>query len=186
MKETVLLFCGPAASGKDTLLNAFQQYCIDHHYDFHRIVCDTTRPMRDHEVDGVDYYFLSQNDFLNKYPQQYITATEFRHWFYGIDKTEIRANKINLCIGTLSDIINLHEAGYNVIPVYLQVSTYTRMKRYYHRTGHITFEQIRRCLTDTADFQNFDLLLKLNVPQYVVLKDTNIDRNCAKIAQYVL
>ena len=56
----VLAIIGKAGSGKDTLLNA----CLDRYKDkLHGIVSYTTRPPREGEVDGINYFFVSEEEF---------------------------------------------------------------------------------------------------------------------------
>ena len=53
MKE-LFLVSGPSGSGKTTLMSETGK---------HKIVTMTTRPMRDREVEGVDYYFVTKEQF---------------------------------------------------------------------------------------------------------------------------
>lgn len=55
----MLVILGESASGKTTLLNNF----IKANPKYHKIVTYTTRPMREGEVDGVDYHFISKATF---------------------------------------------------------------------------------------------------------------------------
>lgn len=50
---------GPTAVGKGTVV----RYMLEHFEDVHLSVSGTTRPPRPGEVDGVDYYFLSEDEF---------------------------------------------------------------------------------------------------------------------------
>ncbi len=68
----LVVFTGPTAAGKDTLLNL----ALDRFPWMSRIVTETTRSKRDGEVDGKDYHFIaSEKEFLarthlerNRYP----------------------------------------------------------------------------------------------------------------------
>mgnify|MGYP000927222269 CR=1 FL=1 len=52
-----------------------------------RIVSNTTRPIREHEVDGIDYNFLTDKEFLKlKKKNQLIEHSQYRGWNYGIAK----------------------------------------------------------------------------------------------------
>lgn len=83
----LLLFCGPSGSGKTTLVH----HLLKIHPRLKFSVSATTRPMRETEKNGVDYHFLSVDEFKKK-----IEANEFVEWeevykdrFYGTLKSEI-------------------------------------------------------------------------------------------------
>ena len=55
-KIKVIAICGKSAAGKDTLL---QEILKLNRPDVHEIISCTTRPPREGEVHGKNYYFLS-------------------------------------------------------------------------------------------------------------------------------
>ena len=59
-KLKVLALCGKSASGKDTYLKEIMKLS---QYPLHEIISCTTRPPRDYEADGVNYYFLTNEEF---------------------------------------------------------------------------------------------------------------------------
>lgn len=54
----MLVLLGWSASGKDTI----QKHLIKE-YGMNNVISYTTRPKRDYEQDGVDYHFISEEDF---------------------------------------------------------------------------------------------------------------------------
>ncbi|MGQ9524809.1 MAG: guanylate kinase [Armatimonadota bacterium] len=55
----LFVLSAPSGAGKDTLLRLVLRECPD----LHRCVTVTTRPRRDTEVDGVDYHFVTPEEF---------------------------------------------------------------------------------------------------------------------------
>ena len=55
----LVVISGPSAAGKDATLKRMEELG----YPFHFVVTATTRPRRPNEVDGVDYHFVSRQEF---------------------------------------------------------------------------------------------------------------------------
>ncbi len=60
-----VVLSGPSGSGKSTLMQAF----VDRYPDFVRCLSVTTRPVRGDEKDGIDYFFVSDEEFANRVDQ---------------------------------------------------------------------------------------------------------------------
>ncbi|OIR09246.1 guanylate kinase [mine drainage metagenome] len=67
----LIVLAGPAGSGKTTLCERL----VRSEGGFERVVTATTRPPREGERDGVDYHFLSPEEFDRR-----IAAGEFLEW----------------------------------------------------------------------------------------------------------
>lgn len=59
MKSNLIIISGPSASGKNTVLNIVLDRCEDSI----RAITHTTRAPRSTEQNGVDYYFVSKEEF---------------------------------------------------------------------------------------------------------------------------
>ena len=86
----LLLFCGPSGSGKTTIVHHLLK--TDPRLAFS--VSATTRTKRDNEIDGVDYHFITTDEFRKR-----IDSGDFIEWeevykgrYYGTLRSEI--NKI--------------------------------------------------------------------------------------------
>ena len=87
MEGKLIIFSAPSGSGKTTILKRLLAKGIP--LEFSVSAC--SRPMRNGEVDGKDYYFLTVEEFKNK-----IANNEFLEWeevyagsFYGTLKSEL-------------------------------------------------------------------------------------------------
>jgi guanylate kinase len=83
----LLIFSAPSGSGKTTIVRRLLEE--DFHLEFS--VSASSRPKRGTEMDGVDYYFISVEEFKQK-----IANDEFLEWqevykdnFYGTLKSEV-------------------------------------------------------------------------------------------------
>lgn len=90
--------CGPGASGKSTFLNTLCEK-----YGFKHLVNATTRKPRINEVNGKDYHFLSQAEYLdNKSNGKFsVWVEKSGRGFYGIykkDMLELLNNNCNILV----------------------------------------------------------------------------------------
>lgn len=85
--QKVVIFSAPSGSGKTTIV----RYLLEKFPHLQFSISATTRPLRGQEVNGKDYYFLTEEDFRNKIGNQ-----EFLEWeevytgrYYGTLKSEL-------------------------------------------------------------------------------------------------
>ena len=82
----LIVISGPSGVGKDATLAKMKKAGLSFHY----VVTATTRPKRPGEKDGVDYHFLSEDEF-----RQRTRKNQFLEWakvygnYYGVPKREI-------------------------------------------------------------------------------------------------
>ena len=65
MVKDMVVIVGQSGSGKTTLAKALENN------GYKRIVTYTTRPMRDGEVNGVDYHFITMEEFKKKFCEDF-------------------------------------------------------------------------------------------------------------------
>lgn len=84
-KPTLVTITAPTASGKNYLRDG-----IENAFDWNRIVSTTTRPMRNGEVEGEDYYFISAQRSLELEGVGALAELiEFRGVRYGVTHREM-------------------------------------------------------------------------------------------------
>lgn len=149
-QKTIVALAGKAGAGKDTIL----RYLCDN-YDVHEIVSCTTRPPREGEVDGVNYHFLTDEEFAEKVLNfDMLEATEFNNWFYGTDIASLSQDKINIGVFNPAGIDALLEnPGIQVIPILVEARDKTRLLRQLNREESPNVKEIiRRYGADVEDF----------------------------------
>lgn len=136
---------GKGGSGKDhlrkILIEKGFKYCISH----------TTRPPRDGEENGRDYWFIQSHHLLSMVDDFYETVY-FNDWFYGTTKKEFQTS--NLFIMTPGGIsrLNTKDRKESVV-IYLNISEEIRRKRLEERRDA---DNVRRRIdADSRDFHNF-------------------------------
>jgi len=152
---------GKSASGKDTVYKRLLAECPQ----LKTVVLYTTRPMRDNEQDGVEYYFTTDGqleDFAKqgKLIEVRTYQTVFGPWSYGtVDDGQIDLSGDDyLVMGTLESYDKMRDyfGAEAVIPVYIQVDDGLRLIRAVNRERQQTEpkykELCRRFLADEEDF----------------------------------
>ena len=154
-KIKVIALFGKSASGKDTL----QKMLVKNYPNTKGIVSCTTRPPREGEKDGVDYNFLSVEEFTKKVLDgTMLEATSFRDWFYGTPLESLDPSVINVGVFNIAGLeAILEDTRLDVYPVYVWADGKTRLLRSLWRESRPNCEEIcRRYLADEKDFSELD------------------------------
>ncbi|MDR1697950.1 MAG: guanylate kinase [Erysipelotrichaceae bacterium] len=86
----MIILVGPSASGKTEVAKLLEGF-----YQMKKVITHTTRPKRIHEVDGVDYHFVSKETFLKLKAEGAFVETTFYHDnYYGTSYKEVGDNKV--------------------------------------------------------------------------------------------
>lgn len=147
----VIAFVGKSAAGKDSLYREF----ISAFPSYNPIISCTTRPPREGEVDGINYYFLSSEDFINKIKNnEMLEWTSFNGWYYGSCLTHFKKDAINVGIFNPEGVNSLIEhPDIKVAIIYVHADDITRIFRSLRREKNLNVEEIiRRYYVDEDDF----------------------------------
>jgi guanylate kinase len=83
----LIVISGPSGAGKDSVVRRM----IERRLPFHFVVTATTRPKRSSEVDGVDYLFVSHDEFSKMIEQGELLEHALVYGDYkGIPKEQVR------------------------------------------------------------------------------------------------
>ncbi len=158
------IFClmGKSASGKDTI---FKSVLERKNVLLTTVVPGTTRPIRDGEKDGVEYYFYSHEEFLEL--EKSGKVIEYRQYntvhgiwtYFTADDGQIQLDKRNyILIGTLEAYTALRDyfGKDQVVPLYIDLDDGERLQRALTRerqeNNRKYAEMCRRFLADQEDF----------------------------------
>ena len=162
--KNILILCGKAASGKDTLKRYIIEALELSGIEFNNVVNTTTRPPREGEVDGVNYHFCSAEEMTKKIlNDEMAEAVLFNDWVYGTENKALSEDKLNVGIFNLEGIEALRQnPNHNIFAVYLDVEDSVRLIRYLNRenmTKEKINEMFRRYKADEIDFADVDDLV---------------------------
>ena len=144
-----IILIGKAAAGKDHMRKVLEGRGFIYGTSY------TTRPPREGEIDGQDYYFISEKDFKrfadNKYWYEYV---EFNGWYYGTSYDQFKKN-CNLFVMTPKGVEAINPIDRkDCTIIYLDIPLETRTKRLKER-GDLNDKIQRRIDADEVDFKDF-------------------------------
>ena len=158
----IFLLMGKSTSGKDTI---YKELIKDEKLGLDKVVPYTTRPMRDGEKDGVQYFFKKENEYLELKSQGKIIEertyyTHYGEWrYFTVDDGQINLKDGNyLVIGTLESYCYIKDyfGKENVVPLLIDVEAKIRLRRAMAREDkqeHPKYDEMcRRFLADEEDF----------------------------------
>ena len=147
----MIVIIGESGSGKSTL----QELLVASDSKYKKLVTYTTRPMREGEVDGESYHFISPESFSEIEKRGFFAEyAEYRGWKYGTAKADCESENV-VAVLTPSGMRTLKRLGYPIVSVYLYVDRRSRLISTLNRGDDIE-ECYRRNLTDVGQFDQID------------------------------
>ena len=165
--SSLFYIIGKSSTGKDTI---YKELCQKKELNLRPLVMYTTRPIRDMEKDGREYYFV--DDVTLKQLEQTGKVIEKRayHTIYGIwtyftvdDQHLDLESQDYLAIGTLESYEKIRDyyGDQKVVPLYIEVEDGLRLERALDRERKQQppkyEEMCRRFLADSDDFSEKNL-----------------------------
>ena len=156
----IVVLVGESGSGKSTIANLIQE----RDPSFSKIITYTTRPMRDGEADGVDYHFVSEEEFSRMERNgEFFESASYRGWRYGSASADYDDGKDHVVVLTPHGYRGLKRRQQNsswlhhtrVIGIYLDVDRRSRVIKLLERGDDID-EAYRRSLSDAGQFDGFE------------------------------
>lgn len=189
------IFCimGKSSSGKDTI---FKRLAAAPELHLKKIIPYTTRPLREGEKDGFEYFFTDTENLRKLQAEGKVIEVRTYHTVYGewhyftVDDGQIRLDQHDyLLIGTLESYLGMcsYYGKASVVPLYIEVEDGKRLQRALDREKKEKTpryaEMCRRFLADCEDFSE-ERLADVGITCRFV--NESLDETEAKIRQHVL
>ncbi len=163
----IFFILGKSSSGKDTI---FQKIKENNELDLKTVVGYTTRPMRENEVDGEEYFFVDRDRLEElKNEDKVIESRDYNTvhgiWsYFTVDDGQIDLDQDDyLYIGTLESyeqVRNFYGED-KVVPLFIEVEQGERLRRAVLREieqSEPKYEELcRRFLADEQDFREEEI-----------------------------
>ena len=158
----IICLMGKSAAGKDTI---FKELMSDQKLDLTRIVPYTTRPVREGEQDGVEYFFTEEAAFRQLQEDGKVIESRSYHTCHGlwryftVNDRQLQDERRNyIIIGTLEAYRKLQDyfGKERMLPIMVELEDGTRLQRALARERGQECpkyeEMCRRFLADSEDF----------------------------------
>lgn len=182
MKGKLIIFSAPSGAGKTTIV----RHLLQKDFDLEFSVSATSRAPRPNEIDGRDYYFLSETDFRKK-----VEANEFLEWEEVYKGTSY---------GTLkSEVERIRHKGKNVI-FDVDVVGGLNIKKFYGNEALAVFvqapsvQELRKRLTERSTESEEKIAMRVAkaeeelrfAPQFdIVLVNDNLEKALTKAEEII-
>ena len=157
-----ILICGYSSSGKD-----YARTYLTETYQLTPVVSHTTRPKREGEVEGKDYYFVSELDFEEMIDLgEFLEVRWYKTLFNGVEKeygygTHYMEMIQDEGVCMIKDLIGskqIKQLMPETIIIYIHSDDELRKQRAMLRGSFCEVEWSRRCIADSEDFKQEDII----------------------------
>lgn len=191
----IFYLIGKSCAGKDSLYKILMN---DDSLNLLPVIRYTTRPIRDKEVDGVNYHFVDKETYSAHKRSGIIIEEQVYHtvhgdWYYytaddgGIDI----GSHDYIAIGVLESYAGTREyfGKDNVLPIYIELDDGERLQRALDREklpGNGRYaEMCRRFLTDAEDFRE-ERIEELGIEDKARFVNDDLDDCAKRIREWIL
>jgi guanylate kinase len=149
-KGRLIVFSAPSGCGKGTMLAEIlkdENYCVS--------VSATTRSPREGEVDGVNYYFMSKGDFLQRVADsEFLEYAEYCDNYYGTLMSEVDG-KLNEGKNVILEIevqgaLKIREKRPDALMIFILPPSVSELRRRLKKRGTETDEVIEQRVSQAA------------------------------------
>lgn len=175
-KYKILAVIGQAGSGKSSFVdNLIKMNKIP---DMQPIISCTTRPIRENEQDGIDYHFLTNEQFAEQVVNgEMLEAIIFNDWCYGTSLKNLNPTALNIGVFNPEGVEILRgNPNIDLKVIYLIANDKVRLLRQLNREENPDCKEIiRRYGTDAVDFRASRI--EAIAPDYVLPNNGNYTIN---------
>ncbi|MDE7354577.1 MAG: guanylate kinase [Acetatifactor sp.] len=188
----IICLMGKSSTGKDTIYKSLLE---DESLELRRIVPYTTRPIRDGERDGFEYFFTDETGFRRLKEQGKIVEDRAYQTYHGlwryftVNDGQIKPGHDYLLIGTLETYIRLQDyfGKDRLLPIMVELDDGARLQRALDREKSQEFpryeEMCRRFLADTKDFAD-ERILQAGITRR--FRNNDLEECLQEIREYIV
>lgn len=161
MKKIVAIY-GKSSSGKSSI----KQAVMELRPEYNNIIASTTRPPREGEKNGVDYFFYTDAQMADNICEgKMAECVIFNEWVYGTEYERILDDKINVGAWNPEGLETINDEGsFECLNIFIDAPGKTRLLRSLDREQNPDVDEIiRRYLADEKDFRSIDVEYSITI-----------------------
>ena len=150
----MIILVGESASGKSTI-----EKILANKYGYKKTVSYTTRPPRQGEVNGIDYHFISEDEYIERFNAGFFAETgSYNGWFYGTTNDQYCKNTV--CVLTPHGLRQIKKSlgedkEMKIKSFYIKIPRRDRLIKILQRGDEIE-ESIRRNQSDVGQYDGIE------------------------------
>jgi len=176
----LVVITAPSGSGKTTIYKQI----LKQNPQWKFSVSFTTRPRREGEVNGVDYYFVNKQDFMNKVKRgDFVEWAEVHGEYYGTEKKQVdrylEEGRICLLDLDVQGAMNIMKAYSDVVTIFIMAPSLKELASRLRKRGTDSEERIKVRLRNAENELEYR-----NHFKYIVVND-RVEEAVAQIEKII-
>lgn len=180
MKNLVFIITGPSGVGKSTIIKLLLNSLPDIYFS----VSHTTRPPRPNEENGVDYYFISNEEFQSMIKKdKFLEWAEVHGFLYGTSLSEVdkafREGKDLILDVDIQGASSIKRKITDAVTVFVLPPSWEALKErlsFRENNNEIVERRLKRAKEEIKEWKNFD---------YIIVND-NLKRAVTELSSIIL
>lgn len=181
-KSRIFIISGPSGAGEDSIINELAKTL-----PIERIITSTTRPMREGEKDGKDYWFIATEEFQKRLAEGDFVehAQQYNGNLYGVSRQELdrvsSSGKIGIWKIEYKGVITVKEKFPEIKAVFINTPDLETLERRIRRRSHVSEEYIQERMAYTKEWLKHTAIYDYEV----VNADGKLDEAVAKVKEII-
>ncbi len=178
----LFIISGPSGAGEDSVINGLSKKM-----KIHKAITTTTRAPRDGEVDGVDYYFVSKEQFEKALAENKMAewAQHYNDNYYGVTREELNRIQQDDAIGIwkidYKGVIHAKKMFPGIIAIFLMAESLAVLEKRIRERSGVSEDYVAKRMAYTKEW-----LEHIDIYDYTVInKDGHLQDTIDDVARII-